>query len=224
MGNYYAESLNSQKLFRVYNTAIPRIRQYFEAEIDFVRRQLTGRERVLEVGAGYGRIVRALAPSCASILGMDISPDSVILGKEYLKDFPNADMVEMDVHHMHFDQSFDVTLCLQNALSAMRADDQVIQNILGLLSPGGTAFFSTYSANFWAWRIAWFQEQADKGLLGELDLEKTKDGVIVCKDGFRATTQTPEEYEAIGRASGLPYEVTEVDGSSLFLVIRKPLS
>lgn len=224
MGNYYAESLNSQKLFQVYNTAIPRIQQYFEAEIDFVRRQLTGRERVLEVGAGYGRIVRALAPCCASILGMDISPDSVILGKEYLKDFPNADMVEMDVHHMHFDQIFDVTLCLQNALSAMRADDQVIQNILGLLSPGGTAFFSTYSANFWAWRIAWFQEQADKGLLGELDLEKTKDGVIVCKDGFRATTQTPEEYEAIGRASGLPYEVTEVDGSSLFLVIRKPLS
>lgn len=224
MGNYYAESLNSQKLFQVYNTAIPRIRQYFEAEIDFVRRQLTGREQVLEVGAGYGRIVRALAPSCAGILGMDISPDSVILGKEYLKDFPNADMVEMDVHHMHFDQSFDVTLCLQNALSAMRADDQVIQNILGLLSPGGTAFFSTYSANFWDWRIAWFQEQADKGLLGELDLEKTKDGVIVCKDGFRATTQTPEEYEAIGRASGLPYEVTEVDGSSLFLVIRKPLA
>ena len=189
-----------------------------------MRRQLTGRERVLEVGAGYGRIVRALAPSCAGILGMDISPDSVILGREYLKDLPNADMVEMDVHHMHFDQSFDVTLCLQNALSAMRADDQVIQNILGLLSPGGTAFFSTYSANFWAWRIAWFQEQADKGLLGELDLEKTKDGVIVCKDGFRATTQTPEEYEAIGRASGLPYEVTEVDGSSLFLVIRKPLA
>ena len=224
MGNYYAESLNSQKLFQVYNTAISRIRQYFEAEIDFVRRQLTGRERVLEVGAGYGRIVRALAPSCAGILGMDISPDSVILGREYLKDLPNADMVEMDVHHMHFDQSFDVTLCLQNALSAMRADDQVIQNILGLLSPGGTAFFSTYSANFWDWRIAWFQEQADKGLLGELDLEKTKDGVIVCKDGFRATTQTPEEYEAIGRASGLPYEVTEVDGSSLFLVIRKPLA
>ena len=224
MGNYYAESLNSQKLFQVYNTAIPRIRQYLEAEIDFVRRHLTGREQVLEVGAGYGRIVRALAPSCAGILGMDISPDSVILGREYLKDFPNADMVEMDVHHMHFDQSFDVTLCLQNALSAMRADDQVIQNILGLLSPGGTAFFSTYSANFWAWRIAWFQEQADKGLLGELDLEKTKDGVIVCKDGFRATTQTPEEYEAIGRASGLPYEVTEVDGSSLFLVIRKPLA
>ena len=92
----------------------------------------------------------------------------------------------------------------------------------GLLAPGGTAYFSTYSANFWDHRIDWFQEQADKGLLGELDMEKTRDGVIICKDGFKATTQTPEDYEAIGRASGFPYEVVEVDQSSLFLVIRKP--
>ena len=55
-----------------------------------------------------------------------------------------------------------------------------------------------------------------------LDMEKTRDGVIICKDGFKATTQTPEDYEAIGRASGFPYEVVEVDQSSLFLVIRKP--
>ena len=61
MGNYYAESLNSQKLFQVYDTALPRIEQYFREEIDFVRRKLTGTERVLEVAAGYGRIVRELA-------------------------------------------------------------------------------------------------------------------------------------------------------------------
>ncbi len=223
MGNYYAESLNSQKLFQVYDTALPRIEQYFREEIDFVRRKLTGTERVLEVAAGYGRIVRELAPSCAEIVGMDISEDSVRMGREYLKGVPNASMVAMDAHKITFPpQSFDVTLCLQNALSAMRADDEVIRSILDLLAPGGTAYFSTYSANFWEHRVAWFQEQADKGLLGELDMEKTRDGVIVCKDGFRATTQTPEEYEAIGQKSGYPYEVTEVDGSSLFLVIRKP--
>lgn len=222
MGNYYAESLNSQKLFQVYDTALPRIRQYLEAEIDFVRKHLAETDRVLELGAGYGRIVRELAPSCAHIVGIDISPDSVRLGQEYLKDCPNAEMVAMDVHQLHFDQPFDVILCLQNALSAMRADDAVIRRILDVLAPGGTAFFSTYSARFWDHRIAWFQEQADKGLLGELDMEQTKDGVIVCRDGFRATTQTPEEYESLGRQSGYPYEITEVDGSSLFLLLHKP--
>ena len=222
MRNYYAESLNSQKLFQVYDTALPRVRQYLEAEIDFVRQRLTGRERVLELGAGYGRIVRELAPCCARIVGMDISPDSVRLGEAYLKDFPNAEMVAMDVHRMQFDQPFDVVLCLQNGLSAMGADGDTVREILGILAPGGTAFFSTYSAGFWNHRVAWFQEQADKGLLGELDMEQTRDGVIVCKDGFRATTQTPEDYEAIGRGSGCSYEIAEVDGSSLFLILRKP--
>lgn len=222
MGNYYAESLNSQKLFQVYDTAIPRIRQYLQAEIDFVRQHLKGHERVLELGAGYGRIVRELAPDCTSIVGMDISEESVHLGTSYLQDFPNAEMVAMDVHEMNFSYPFDVILCLQNGLSAMRADDAVIQRILSYLAPGGTAYFSTYSANFWHHRLAWFQEQADKGLLGELDMEKTRDGVIVCKDGFRATTHSPADLESIGRNSGLSYEVTEVDHSSLFLILHKP--
>ena len=222
MSNYYAESLNSQKLFQVYDTALPQVRQYLKAEIDFVRQHLTGTERVLELGAGYGRIVRELAPHCAHIVGMDISPDSVRLGEEYLKDCPNAEMVAMDVHRMRFDAPFDVVLCLQNGLSAMRADGDTIREILDVLTPGGTAFFSTYSARFWEHRVAWFQEQADKGLLGELDMEKTRDGVILCKDGFRATTQTPEEYAAIASQSGCSYEITEVDGSSLLLMLRKP--
>ena len=222
MGNYYAESLNSQKLFQVYDTALPRIRQYLEAEIDFVRQRLTGTERVLEVAAGYGRIVRALAPSCREIVGIDISPDSVRLAQDYLKDCPNASMVVMDAHQLRFDQPFDAVLCLQNALSAVRADRTAVGRMLDCLAPGGTAYFSTYSARFWDHRVAWFQEQAGKGLLGQLDMDQTRDGVIVCKDGFRATTQTPEEYEAIGRASGFPYELTEVDGSSLFLLIHKP--
>lgn len=222
MGNYYAEKLNSQSLFQVYDTAIPRIRQYLDSEIDFVKEKLLKTDRVLELGAGYGRIVKQLAPACNTIVGMDISEESVELGKEYVKDCSNAHMVVMDVHQMLFEQPFDVILCMQNGLSAMRATPEAINKILDILAPGGTAYFSTYSTNFWDWRIKWFEEQADKGLLGELDYDLTKDGVIVCKDGFRSTTQSVEDYQKIGRQGGYPYQIKEVDGSSLFLMIQKP--
>ena len=144
MNNYYADKLNAQSLFQVYDTAIPRIKQYLDAEIDFVRQNLTGSEDVLELAAGYGRIVKELAPSCASILGMDISAGNVELGKRYLADCPNASMVVMDAHKMQFGRKFHVVLCLQNALSAMRADLSVINQIISLLEPGGTAYFSSY--------------------------------------------------------------------------------
>lgn len=221
MDNYYAEKLNSQKLFQVYETQIPRVKQYLQAEIDFVKDNLSATQDVLELGAGYGRIVRELAPYCGSIVGMDISMESVELGKEYLKDYPNATMVAMDVHKMEFPKPFDVVLCLQNGLSAMRADSTVINKILEVLAPGGTAYFSSYSSNFWDFRVKWFEEQASKGLLGELDYAKTQNGVIICKDGFKAMTHSPEDFQKIGEDSGYPYKVQEVDESSLFLIIQK---
>lgn len=221
MSNYYADKLNSQSLFQVYETAIPRVQQYLDSEIDFVRHKLKKSDRVLEVGAGYGRIMKHLASYCETIAGIDISADNVESGKEYLKDCPNASMMEMDVHQISFNQDFDVVLCLQNGLSAIGATAEVIEKILNIAAPGGTIYFSTYSEKFWKWRIQWFEEQAKKDLLGEIDYSRTKDGVIACKDGFRASTQTREEYIKLGKNVPYSFEIQEVDDSSLFLIIQK---
>lgn len=220
--NYYDEQLNADKLFQVYDTAIPRIQQYLEAEIEFVREKLKKDDDVLELGAGYGRIMRQLAPACRSIVGVDISENSAKLGQEYLKDQPNASFIVMDVHHLSFDRLFDVVVCLQNGLSSMRIDYDTIEEIVQLLTPGGRAYFSTYSADFWEYRLRWFEEQADKGLLGKIDYSKTKNGEIVCLDGFKATTHSPEELTKIANRLGYPFELIEVDASSLFLVVTKP--
>ena len=47
------------------------------------------------------------------------------------------------------------------------------------LVPGGRAYFSTYCEKFGRVRLAWFEEQARKGLLEKSTGERTKDGVIV---------------------------------------------
>lgn len=178
MSNYYAEKLNSMKLFQVYDTKIDRVKQYFREELNFVRRDLHGYERVLELGCGYGRIMKELAPNVGTLVGIDISP---LKGKE----------------------------------------KNLIDQSLKVLVPGGKAYFSTYSAKFWNHRVAWFQEQADKGLLGELDMEKTKNGHIECKDGFVANTYTFEDFQRFAEESGCRYKIEEVDESSLFLVLQK---
>ncbi len=220
--NYYAGKLNAGKLQQVYETDIPRVRQYLEAEIEFVARTLDGSEKVLEIGAGYGRIIKRLAPFARSVTGIDISEDNVRFGKDYLQDAPNCRLLVMDAHGMEFEGEFDVVCCLQNGLSAIKGDPQnLVGRSVKALAPGGRAYFSTYSGRFWEHRLKWFQEQARKGLLGEIDMEKTKDGRIVCKDGFTATTFSPGELEGLGRASGCAWIVKEVDDSSLFLILRK---
>ncbi len=219
--NYYDDKLNAQKLSMVYETSIPRVKQYLDAEIDYVRKSLKGTENILELGAGYGRIIKELAPNCASITGIDISKDNVALGNKYLKDITNAKMMIMDVHNLTFKNSFDVIICLQNGLSAMKINFDTIKNIMDLVSLGGKAFFSSYSEKFWDIRLQWFHEQSSKGLLGEIDIEKTKDGIIICKDGFKATTNSPKHFEELGNSLGFPFKIEEIDESSLFLIIDK---
>ena len=212
MSNYYQDNLNANVLYQVYQTELPRIRQYLQAEIDYVKKALTGNEHILEIGAGYGRIMKELSPAAAAVTGIDISDNSVQLGKEYLNNFNKST----------FDGEFDVVICLQNGLSAVKGNPgELIRGCLNALKPGGTAYFSTYSDKIWETRLDWFREQARKGLLGEVDEEKTKDGVIICKDGFRADTFSRQDFISLGEASGCRYEVDETDSSSLFLIIFK---
>ena len=221
--NYYATRLNANGLAQVYDTAIPRVAQYLAEEIAFVRGALRGDEAILEVGAGYGRIMKALAARARLIRGIDISSDNVALAEEYLKDCGNCSLTLMDVHRMTLAPSFDVALCLQNALSAVKGDAQeTVGKVLSVLRDGGCAYFSTYCAAFWEHRLQWFIEQAEKGLVGEVDLERTGGGRIVCRDGFTATTFTEADFERLGAATGFPYRIVRVDDSSLFLIVEKP--
>jgi 2-polyprenyl-6-hydroxyphenyl methylase/3-demethylubiquinone-9 3-methyltransferase len=193
-----------------------------DEEINFIQRCLQGAENVLEIGAGYGRILKELSPYARSLVGVDISEASVAFGREYLKGLVNVCLETKDAHKLDFREEFDVVLCLQNGLSALKGDAlSLMKTSLGALRKGGTAYFSTYSAKFWQYRLEWFREQADKGLLGELDENQTKEGTIVCKDGFRALTFLEKDFVKLGMASGYPYDVQEIDESSLFLMITK---
>ena len=221
--NYYAAGLNATNLVRVYETSIPRVTRYLEEEIAFVRRGLHGGELVLEVAAGYGRIMKSLAANVAEIDGIDISPANVAYGEEYLKDYPNCRLFVMDIHEMRLERKYDVALCLQNGLSAVKGDALgTIKSVLATLRPGGRAYFSTYSDRFWEHRLQWFAEQSAKGLLGEIDYDRSGDGKIVCKDGFTATTFGEEDLRGFGDASGYPYRLELVDESSLFLIVERP--
>jgi hypothetical protein len=59
-------------------------------------------------------------------------------------------------------------------------------------------------------------------LIGDIDEEETGGGIIVCKDGFRATTVRPSDFRALAEEVGLEPVIAEVDGSSVFCVFTVP--
>jgi SAM-dependent methyltransferase len=238
MQDYYAERLAAEKLRRCYEIAPPRVQQYLRAELDFALGFIHAGDSVLDLGCGYGRTLPDLAARAGSVTAIDNAPASIAMAEKVAAGLPNVTVKLMDASALQFeDNRFSVVLCLQNGISAFHRDQRTLlrealrvcrPNTLGGVplggcKPNGVALFSTYAENFWPQRLEWFKLQADAGLLGEIDLERTKNGFIACRDGFTATTFTSEQFRSL--AADLPAALTlsEVDGSSLFCILRKSI-
>lgn len=218
---YYSDKLSSEKLRRCYEIASPRVQQYFKAEIEHVLYQIHHDDIVLELGCGYGRILKYLCRQAWKAVGIDTSTASLELARRELDGFSNYELCAMDAASLGFrDNVFDLTACVQNGISAFKVNQtELMREAVRVTKSGSKVMFSSYSDQFWPDRLEWFQQQADADLLGEIDHDLTGDGVIVCRDGFKATTVSPEQFLDLTSRLNLNAEIAEVDESSLFCEI-----
>jgi SAM-dependent methyltransferase len=223
MSDYYENKLSAEGLRKCYEIAPPRIRQYLNAEATFVTRSIEGSSEVLELGCGYGRVLRPMALRVRSVVGCDTSQRSLRLAQKNMHPLRNVSLLRTDASCLPFRQeAFDAVFCIQNGICAFGADRQrLVEEAMRVTRTGGLLLFSSYSSKIWKDRLAWFREQSRAGLIGEIDEALTKNGTIVCKDGFRATTVRATEFTRLFLKAGTRPHVLEIDGSSLFCLARK---
>jgi len=218
MPGYYAEKLAAERLRACYDLAPSGVKAYLEAETAFVLGRITSSMLVLELGCGYGRVLKRLAPRAGTVVGIDTSLASLWMAQDYVGKLPAPHLAAMDAASLGFaDHLFDMTVCVQNGISAFHVSrPRLVAEAVRVTRSGGTVLFSSYSSRFWKERLRWFELQAAAGLIGEIDDAATGNGVIVCKDGFRATTVSPEGFRSLAAGVGPAPKIFEVDGSSLF--------
>jgi len=223
MENYYDKNLSAERLKKVYEIAPNRTRQYLQAEINFVLDYLNPDDSVLELGCGYGRVLKPLAEKAANVTGVDSSQVNIKSANEYLNGIKNIRLFTMNAVELGFrNNTFDKVICIQNGISAFHVNpEKLIREAIRVTKDNGLVLFSSYSEKFWKYRLDWFKIQSDYGLIGQIDWEKTKNGVLACKDGFRATTFGKKEFGELGKRIGREIEIFEVDNSSLFCLIYK---
>ncbi len=225
---YYSQTLSAERLRKCYDIAPPKVLAYLQGEIDFVLLRMSADDAVLELGCGYGRVLREIAPHVRRIYGIDTSQPSLHLAQQYLcgpdvrpgfrESCHNCHLAAMDASCMGFpDQTFDLVFCIQNGISAFHVDQQIlIGEALRVTHRGGRVLFSSYAQAFWEDRLDWFRFQAKHGLIGEIDESATGAGVIVCKDGFTATTLTPDDFRRLASPFGVAVDIIELPTGSLF--------
>jgi SAM-dependent methyltransferase len=219
---YYSEKLSAERLQLCYEIAPPRVWQYLEAEIEFVLEKIRPTDLVLELGCGYGRVLQKLVKKAKVIFGIDTSNESLSLAQKIIGKIPSLHLSVMNAVELGLsDRKFDMVICVQNGISAFKVNKRkLIEEAIRVSRSGGTVLFSSYSERFWEDRLEWFRLQSEYGLIGDIDENASKDGIIVCKDGFRSDTISPDEFISLTSGFGLEPIITEVDSSSIFCEIH----
>ncbi|HNQ24093.1 MAG TPA: class I SAM-dependent methyltransferase [Phycisphaerae bacterium] len=222
MTDYYAENLSGERLRHCYDVAPPRVRQYLDAEIEHVLSKICLGDAVLELGCGYGRVLGRLVGKALLTVGIDVSVPSLTTAEEALRGYPHAFVAAMDAVALGLpDAAFDVVVCIQNGICAFGVNPlHLIREAVRVTRPGGSVLLSSYAESFWEERLEWFELQAAFGLIGEIDPVRTKNGVIVCQDGFRAGTFRREDFDELATSLDFLPIIQEVDESSLFCELR----
>ena len=222
--DYYALKLSADRLRKCYEISPPRVKQYLEAEIEFVLAKISPTDSVLELGCGYGRVLQKLIKNAKTVVGIDTSLESLHFAQKYLKYHNSCHLFAMNAINLGFrNRIFDIVICIQNGISAFKIDQkELIKEAIRVTRSGGTVLFSSYSDSFWNDRLEWFRIQAEHGLIGEIDEQATKNGIIGCKDGFRATTIGSEDFLSLTTGLRITPIITEVDCSSIFCEIQVP--
>jgi len=177
-----------------------------------------------KLGAEHSVAIRSTDGRVHTVVGIDTSLANLRMAAKFTGRKRSLRLLCMDAIYMGFrDHIFDLTLCVQNGICAFAVDQQkLVREALRVTRSGGLLLFSSYSAQFWEHRLQWFEIQSAHRLIGEIDHQATGNGVIVCKDGFRATTADRTMFETLAAGLGVTPRITEVDGSSLFCEIVVP--
>ncbi len=222
MKSYYDSSLSGPRLKECYDLAPARIQGYLKAETDFVLSRIFPEGRTLDLGCGYGRIIPDLLERAQEVVGVDISPANLRFARRFLRGRKRFQLLAMDAGRLGFPSGlFSNVVCIQNGISAFKVNPgRLINEAVRVARRNGIVLFSTYADSFWEDRLDWFRIQAQHGLLGEIDDKRTRRGLIICRDGFRATTFSADDFTRLTRGLDAEVKIREVDGSSLFCLIR----
>ncbi|MBI2956251.1 MAG: class I SAM-dependent methyltransferase [Acidobacteria bacterium] len=188
-----------------YLAAPVRIQAALAAELEFLRRAVAGKERVLEIGCGDGRLLEALAASARAWVGLDLMESYLRYARAERRLAPGTGLAAGRAGGLPFaDGAFDAVVCAQNTLGLLGEEKlATVREAARVLRPGGALFFVVYSEYSLVPRIEWYAEMHRRGMMAALDWQRSTPELLITEDGHASECFRRDRLEELFAAAGL---------------------
>jgi SAM-dependent methyltransferase len=181
-----------------------------EGEVAFLKRQLGGSQRVVDLCCGPGRHARPLSDAGFDIIGLDF--DAVAI-RNAADRAPNASMVRGDMRFIPLaDAAVDAVICMWQSFGHFdpEMNRQVLAEMARVLAPNGGVILDLYHREFHASRVGERVIERDgervherRVMRGDLLTATLRYESTGLEEEFAWHLYSPEELEALSSPLGL---------------------
>lgn len=194
----------------------PEFEEWMRREILEVKKFLKKNSLVLDMGCGWGREMKELAPFCRKIAGIDNSPREIEDAKSYLKGIRNMELFVEDARKTHFpNESFDFIIALGNTFGNLgREKDSILSEMKRLVKKGGKILISVYSKGS-------SYRRAENYRRAGMNVKRVGKGKIIFGGGLVSEEFSKEELKSIFEKFGLETRFIDIGSIGILCVISK---
>ncbi|MFH0955403.1 MAG: class I SAM-dependent methyltransferase [Candidatus Micrarchaeota archaeon] len=104
---------------------LPELAKTFEEELEFLKKQVTSRSSLLDVGCGAARPAVDAAAFVKNLVGIDNDPRVLEVAVKRCENLPNARFIREDALNMGFtSKTFDVSFCTYNLIGTLKKSER----------------------------------------------------------------------------------------------------
>lgn len=171
--------LSTINMFNKLVDVFPEFAEWTKQDVVEIKKFLKKNSIVLDVGCGWGREIKELAPFCKKIIALDNDSKEIEIAKSYLKNIQNVEFEIQDAKKTSFpDELFDIIISVGNTFGNLGDDkEKVLQEMKRLIKKEGKILLSVYFKDTNSKRAIAYKS------IG-LKIKTIENGKIIFKDGL----------------------------------------
>lgn len=207
----------SKPFFEVWlNQAHPKIKDYFEKEIAYLKKNIKPNSKILDIGCGFGRHIEIIADFSKEVIGIDNNSDMIKKSKDRLSNFKNVKLFVQDAKKLDFeDDYFDYVICITNTFGNFPSiKENVLKEMKRVCKNDGKIIISVYNDNALSNRLKSYKKV-------DLHITKIRDEIVYTKEGLISEQFSKPQLKELFDKLKLRSKILELNAISFLCELQK---
>ncbi len=184
----------------------PSIKRFLKKEGDYLIEKIPPNSIILDVGCGFGRSMKTLAPRAKKVIGIDYNERMIREAKKKLRGFDNVELFFENAKNMHFRNNvFDSVICILNTFGDFGENKiLILKEMKRVCRKDGKIIITVWSEKSLNDRIKTYEKAG-------WEIEEIEGNNIVIKDSHTSEAFTKEGLLKIFNGVGLKPKVIGIE-------------